>query len=144
MARTKTGHKYQPTESKYKGGAQEMYVTYDLCQQTRGENRALYPKVKRVYIAGEVTHWEIGTFEKRSGRKVYGVKIDYEQRRAGYTREGYTAHRGSTEYQVPETDVEGSTSRFSQIVEVPESAENIQFRTNKLPPKYSGALQDIR
>mgnify|MGYP006987906056 CR=1 FL=1 len=26
---------YKPTESKYKGGAREMYVTYDLEQKTR-------------------------------------------------------------------------------------------------------------
>ncbi len=45
---------YKTTESKYKGGAKEMYVTYDLWQATRGENQALYPKVKRVYIAGHV------------------------------------------------------------------------------------------
>jgi hypothetical protein len=35
---------YKTTESKYKGGAKEMYVTYDLWQATRGENQALYPK----------------------------------------------------------------------------------------------------
>ncbi|MCC6801425.1 MAG: hypothetical protein IT319_00970 [Anaerolineae bacterium] len=144
MAQVTSEQQYHATESKYKGGAQEMYVTYDLMQETRGENRVLYPKVKRVYIAGDVTHWEIGTFEKRSGRQVYGVRIDYEQRRSGYTRRSYTARRGSTEYQVPETKVEGSTSRFSVIVEVPENAENVQFRRDQLPAKYSSALQDIR
>ena len=143
MATATNQHQYRTTE-RHKAGAQEMYVTYDLCQRTHGENRALYPKVKRVYIAGEVTNWEVGTFEKRSGRKVYGVKIDYEQRRAGYTRHEYTARRGSTEYRVPTTQVEDSTSRFSVIVEVPEKAENVQFRTDKLPPKYGGAVQDIR
>ena len=29
-------HHYTPTEAKYKGGAQEMHVTYDLPQETRG------------------------------------------------------------------------------------------------------------
>lgn len=46
---------YRPTESKLKGGAKTMYLTYDLEQKTRGGGSALYPKVKRVYIAGEVT-----------------------------------------------------------------------------------------
>ncbi len=36
--------RYQPTESKYKGGADEMYITYDLEQPTRGGGKALYPK----------------------------------------------------------------------------------------------------
>src|SRR5262245_17313011 len=90
-----TKHRYKATESKYKGGAHEMYVTYDLWQETRGGNKALYPKVKRVYVAGKVTNWQKGTFAKRTGRKVYGVKIDYEQSREAYTREGYTAKRGS-------------------------------------------------
>ncbi len=94
-------HHYKSTESKYKGGAEEMYITYDLWQQTRGDNRALYPKVKRVYIAGEVKDWEAGTFRRRSGKDIHGVKIAYEQSRGGYTRKGYTAHRGDTEYQSP-------------------------------------------
>jgi hypothetical protein len=82
MQRTQTD-RYRPTEAKYKGGAEEMYVTYDLPQKTRGETMALYPKVKRVYIAGNVKEWQVGTFAKRSGRKVHGMKIAYEQSRAG-------------------------------------------------------------
>ncbi len=46
---TKTNrHRYRPTESKYKGGASEMYVTYDVDRKTRGGGTASYPKVKRV------------------------------------------------------------------------------------------------
>lgn len=47
---------YKPTESKYKGGAQESYVTYDETQTTAGGSRAAYAKVKRVYIGGQVKH----------------------------------------------------------------------------------------
>src|SRR5262245_12142665 len=112
-----TKHRYKSTESKYKGGAEEMYVTYDLCQETRGDGRALYPKVKRVYIAGNVKNWQVGTFKKRTGKEVYGVKIDYEQSREGYSRKGYTAHRGDTEYRVAPTKVSRGKSGFSQIVE---------------------------
>src|SRR5438093_374200 len=91
---------YRPTEAKYKGRAREMYVTYDLEQKTRGGGTAIYPKVKRVYIAGDVKDWAAGTFAKRSGRNAHGVKIEYEQSRAGYQRRAFTATRGGKAYQV--------------------------------------------
>jgi len=141
---TATRHRYKSTESKYKGGAQEMYVTYDLWQETRGDNRALYPKVKRVYIAGDVKDWKVGHFKKRTGRDVYGVKITYEQTRGGYSRRGYTASRGGHEYMVAPSKVGETKMTFSQIVEVPEDAQNVAFHTGKLPQKYQEALQDVR
>src|SRR5947209_2009573 len=90
-----TAHKgrYRPTESKYKGGAHEMYVTYDIEQRTRGGS-AIYPKVRRVYIAGDVTGWKAGTVQKKSGRQVHGVRIEYKQSRSRYHRTGYEAERG--------------------------------------------------
>ena len=94
---------YKTTESKYRGGAVEMYVTYDLWQETRGDGRALYPKVKRVYIAGQVKDWHVGTFAKHTGKHVHGVKIEYEQSRASYARQGYMATRRNTRYHVPPT-----------------------------------------
>lgn len=123
-----------------------MYVTYDLEQKTRGDGQALYPKVKRVYIAGEVQDWKVGQFEKRSGRKVSGVEIVYEQSRAGYRRQGYTAKRGDTTYEVPPTSVQSSSHSFRKVVEVPEKAQNVKFYTDakKLPEKYRSALQDVR
>jgi len=136
--------RYKSTESKYKGNAQEMYVTYDLWQETRGNNRALYPKVKRVYIAGEVKNWQVGDFKKRTGKEVHGVKIDYEQSRSGYSRKGYTATRGDTQYQVLPTKIGSGKSSFSQIVEVPDEAQNVTFHDKNLPPKYQDALQDVR
>jgi hypothetical protein len=135
---------YKATESKYKGDAEEMYVTYDLWQETRGEDQARYPKVKRVYIAGKVKAWQVGTFEKRTGKEVHGVKIDYEQSRAGYARQGYMATRGGARYRVPPTQVRGSKARFSKIVEVPNAAQNVQFHTGGLPPQYRHTLQDVR
>lgn len=137
---------YRPTEAKYKGGAEEMYVTYDLEQETRGDSSALYPKVKRVYIAGDVKDWEVGKVEKRSGRKVHGVAIEYEQTREGYHRQGYTATRGDTTYEVEPTDVEGTSQTFRRVVEIPEDAQNVHFYATdeKLPEKYQSALQDVR
>jgi hypothetical protein len=135
---------YKTTESQYKGGAEEMHVTYDLWQETRGKGRALYPKVKRVYIAGRVKDWHIGTFAKRTGRHVHGVKIAYEQSRTAYARKGYTATRGSTKYHVAPTQVHGGTMQFSKIVEVPKEAHNVQFHVGELPERYRDALQDVR
>lgn len=135
---------YRPTESKYKGGVEEMYITYDLKQQTRGGNAALYPKVKRVYVSGDFRDWRVGTFTKKSGRTVRGVKIDYAQQRQGYRRRGYRATRDATTYTVSPTKIESSTSTFSQIVEVPSEARNVQFHSKKLPTKYRAALQNVR
>src|SRR5437899_2096044 len=91
---------YRPTESKYKGGAHQMYVTYDLDQRTRGAQTAIYPKVKRVYIAGDVKGWNAGAVRKRTGREVHGVRIEYEQTRQRYRRKAYAAQRGKTDYRV--------------------------------------------
>ena len=142
----KTNHRYRPTESKYKGGAQEMYVTYDREQKTRGGGSALYPRVKRVYIAGKVQDWKTGDVPKRSGRKVHGVAIVYEQSRKGYQRRGFSAERGQTSYEVKPATVKGTSQTFKQIVEVPEDAQNIHFYTtaSKLPAKYRTALQHVR
>lgn len=143
---TKTNHRYRPTESKYKGGAQEMYVTYDLKQKTRGGEERLYPKVKRVYIAGDVKDWKAGNITKRTGRKVHGVAIEYEQSRKGYQRRGFTAQRGGTRYSTKPTSVGGTAQRFRQVLEVPQNAQNVHFYTNarKLPARYQSALQNVK
>jgi hypothetical protein len=135
---------YTPTEAKYKGRASEMYVTYDLPQHTRGGGEAVYPKVKRVYVAGDVRGWEVGTFTKRTGKKVRGVKIDYDQSRQGYERHGYTARRGGASYRVGPAKVGATTSHFSKVVEVPEGARNIRFHKGELPEEYRTARQAIR
>ena len=135
---------YRPTEAKYKGGAQEMYVTYDLPQATRSGDGALYPKVKRVYIAGQVKDWKLGDFAKRTGRKVHGVKIDYAQTRSGYARRAYTAHRDGTATRVAAGRVPRGQSSFSHIVEVPKTARNVHFYKGRLPRKYQSALQTVR
>jgi hypothetical protein len=141
---TKRG--YKPTESKYKGGAREMYITYDLKQQTRGDGNAMYPKVKRVYIAGDVRNWKTGKVKKRSGKKVSGVEINYEQTRAGYHRKGYTVKRDGTTYKVKPTTIGGSSQEFRKVVEIPERAQNVKLYTkpNQLPRKYQSALQSVR
>lgn len=142
----KTTQRYRSTESKYKGRAQEMYITYDLKQKTRGGDQKLYPKVKRVYIAGDVKDWRIGNMKKRSGKTVHGVAIEYQQNRAEYSRSGFSAKRGSTRYAVKPSSVGGTAQKFRQVLEVPPNAKNIHFYANarKLPAKYRGVLQNIR
>jgi len=138
--------RYRPTEAKYKGGAHEMFVTYDLEQRTRGGGSATYPKVKRVYIAGEVKDWKAGDVRKKSGREVHGLRIEYEQTRARHHRHGYPAHRGDTTYEVKPASVAAASQRFTQVVEVPDAARNVHFYTDqsKLPEKYQHALQHVR
>ena len=142
----KMSNQYRPTESKYKGGAREMYITYDVRQKTRGGNSKLYPKVKRVYIAGDVKDWETGNVKKRSGRKVHGVAIEYEQSRKGFQRRAFTAQRGRTSYAVKAAAVGGTSQRFRQVLEVPQDAQNVRFYSNarKLPERYRSALQHVR
>jgi hypothetical protein len=149
MTRTdKLGQRrYRPTESKYKGGAAEMYVTYDLEQRTRGGGHALYPKVKRVYIAGKLIDWRAGSdLRKRTGRRVKGVRLEYQQSRERYRRGPYEAERGKTKYEVSPAAVGKTSQHFVQIVEVPERAENIDVHDSaeSLPAKYKDALQNVR
>jgi hypothetical protein len=146
MTTTTAERGYRPTESKYKGGAHEMYVTYDLQQKTRGDQSATYPKVKRVYISGNVKDWKTGTVRNKLGREVHGVRIEYEQSRKGYRRGGYVAHRGRTEYSAKAATVAATAQRFAQVVEIPATARNVHFYSDRaeLPARYQGALQRVR
>ncbi len=143
---TKMNHEYRSTESKYKGGAQEMYITYDLKQKTRSGDEKLYPKVKRVYVAGDVKDWKIGNMKKRSGKTVHGVSIEYEQNRKGFQRRGFTAKRDGTHYNVKPSHVGSTAQKFRKVMEIPRDAKNIHFysTTGKMPSKYRSALQDVR
>src|SRR5262245_45806816 len=145
MKNTSKKHRYRPTESKYKGGAAEMYITYDVAQKTRGGGQATYPKVKRVYIAGNVDQWKTGTFTKKSGRAAHGVRIEYDQSRAAYHRKGFSATRGKTPYQVTPASVGPTSQRFAQVVEVPQGARNVRFypSADRLPAKYRQAVQHV-
>src|ERR1041384_6735876 len=143
---TKTNHRYRSTESKYKGGADEMYITYDVKQKTRSGDNKLYPKVKRVYIAGDVKDWKVGNVKKRTGKTVHGVAIEYEQSRKGLQRRGFTAQRGQTKYGVKPASVGGASQTFRQVLEVPQDAQNIHFykSARKLPARYQSTLQNVR
>jgi len=143
---TATTSHYHATGSKYKGGAAEMYVTYDLQEKTRGQASAEYPKVKRVYIAGKVRHWKAGTITKRTGRRVHGVSVEYEQTRRGYHRKAYAVKRGKKTYKVGPATVKATAQNFTKVVEIPKGARNVHFylTANSLPKKYRSALQTVR
>ncbi len=146
MADPAINTRYRPTKSQYKGGAEEMYITYDLEQRIRSGGHAAYPKVKRVYISGIVKDWRVGMFKKKSGRSVYGVQVEYERDRGSYHRKGFTAQRGKTTYQVSPTPVKAASLRITKIIEIPDRAKNVSFYTEaeKLPEHYLDALQDVR
>jgi hypothetical protein len=56
-----------------------MYVTYDVRQKTRGGGSAIYPKVKRVYIAGDVKTWQAERGE--AAYKVASTKVGKTEQR---------------------------------------------------------------
>src|SRR5438876_10568750 len=117
----------RPTAAKYKGGAHQMYVTYVLEQRTRGAQTAVYPKVKRVYIAGDLKGWNAGAVRKRTGREVHGVRIEYEQTRQRYRRKAYGAHHGRTHYAVGAASGGSSAQRFPQVDGASERARHVHF-----------------
>jgi len=123
-----TAGSYRPTEAKYKGGADEMYVTYDLDQRTRGARHADFPKVKRVYIVGDVKDWKPGVFQNKVGREVHGIRIEYEQRRSGYRRSGFTASRGRRDYTVAAASIKPTTQHFVEHSGEPLSAASLRIK----------------
>jgi hypothetical protein len=123
-----------------------MFVSYDLEERTRGRGTALYPKVQRVYIAGAVKNWMVGSVRKRSGRQVHGVRIEYEQTRVRYRRKGYEAERGGIAHHVAPASVGATSEGYVQIVELPARAQNVRSYTDRgqLPANYLHALQRVR
>lgn len=145
MTRPTTEHRYRPTESQYKDGAAEYYLTYDLEQRTAGDAETQFPHVKRVYLSGELRDWTVGDFKTRTGRQAHGVRIRYAQTRRGYRRRGFAATRGGKVYQTDAASVQPASQQFTRIVELPERAQNVRLHPpGGLPPRYRSALQDVR
>ncbi|RWJ04890.1 MAG: hypothetical protein EOR25_30050 [Mesorhizobium sp.] len=94
-------------------------------------------------MPGKVVGWQIGTFEKKSGRSVYGLKLEYQQSRKRYVRKAYKAKRGRISHEVPETKAAETTQSFTKIIEVPEIAKNIRLREG-LPKECAPARQNVR
>jgi len=135
------------TGSNYKGGAHhDMFVVYDLKPRTRTGTSALYPKVKRVHIAGNVEKVTNGLMRKRSGREVRGVRIEYLHARKGYRREPFMEYWNIEPHLVEPRAVRPAQQRVTQVVEVPDRARNVRFYRSRerLPERYAHALQRVR
>ena len=146
MKTTQPKRRYRSTESKFKGGAEEMYVTYDLEQKTRGKEPTEFPKIQRIYIAGRVKHWKTGNHLTRTGRKVHGLAVEYEQTRSGYRRKAFTVKRGKTSYRVAPATVKSTSQSFTKVVPLPKGARNVHFygSAKSLPMRYRSALQNVK
>ena len=138
--------RYRSTESKYRRAAEDMFVVYDLKQRTRSGASALYPKVKRVHIAGDVEKVTNGLTRKRSGRKVRGVRIEYLHTRKGYRREPFMEYWNIEPHLVEPRAVRPAQQRLTRVVELPERARNVRLYPSRelLPEKYAHALQRVR
>ncbi len=131
-------HNYNSIESEYKTRSRNMFITYDLEQRTRNGNTAIYPKIKRVYIAGNIKDWKVGRMHKKSGREVRGISITYEQTRKGYDHKNFEFKCDNIKYEIPTSIVSITYQEFTQIVEVPDNAKNMRFfaDVSELPNKY--------
>lgn len=121
-----------PCACAYIGGADQMFVTYELELGPDAGEDGSCPQVTRVYLSGDLCSWEIGTFKTRSGAEVYGVKIEYQQ-----THETYRARDLDTEYESA-----ADTRRYTKIIEVPRAATTIELRA-ELPDRYRQALHQL-
>ena len=146
MAVETRNHRYRPTVSQFKGGVDEMYVIYDMDQKSRGGGHAIYPKVRRVYIAGDVQSWTVGEVKKRSGRLVYSVTVSDHIGRRGLPAQGVYGQSGPDQLQGSPASVKASSQIIRKIVEVPRDAQNVHFYQDmkRLPEKYRQAFQDVR
>jgi hypothetical protein len=110
---------------------QEMYITYELAQRTRGGGSAIFPRVKRVYIPGDVVEWGVGRFRKRSGRMVHGVRITYRMRDGAAPEEPRKAPRSTTN--TAGGDTSAPARRFTQVIDLPDAARNVQLHEAQRP-----------
>jgi hypothetical protein len=88
----------------------------------------------------------LGTVQKKTGKQVHGVRIEYEQTRKRHHRKGFNAQRDSTQYKVAPATVGATSQIFVQVVEIPKDERNVHFYTGstRLPEKFRHARQRIR
>ncbi len=82
----------------------------------------------------------------RRGSEVHDVRIEYEQSREPYHREGYTADRSGTCYKVTPAFAGSAFQQLAQVVGLPEAALDVHFYgdSGTMPEKYRHALQSGR
>jgi hypothetical protein len=112
---------YKPTTARYSGGGKVKYLVYRSPQPLRSGVRQLRARVKRVYFprsARRISMERPRTVATRSGKRVYGVQVRYEEH-LGPTR----ARRNGTTYTLPARWVERA-----KIVPLPRNATHVRLR----------------
>jgi hypothetical protein len=112
---------YRPTTARYSGGGKVKYLIYRSPQPLPSGATQLRQRVKRVYFPKSARHITVErpkTVATRSGKRVYGVRVRYEER-LGPTR----ARRNSTTYTLPARWV-----ARTKIVTLPRNAKNVRLR----------------
>ncbi len=111
---------YLPTEARY-GDAKVLWVVYELPHVRRGRKK----RAKRVYLPASAENIKaLGPdwFTTRFGRKVWGVKVEYES-----MLPQRTIKRGDNVITLPPTKV-----KRSKIVSLPEDVKSFEI-TDKRP-----------
>jgi hypothetical protein len=112
---------YKPTTARYSGGGKVKYLIYRSPQPLRSGATQLRSRVKRVYFprsARRIRMERPKTVTTRSGKRVYGVLVRYEEH-LGPTR----ARRNETTYTLPARWVDRT-----KIVTLPRNAKNVRLR----------------
>lgn len=113
------------SEQRYDKNGQVRYLVYKSSQPLRDGRSQERQRVKRFYLPGDSKDVSIDgpkTVEKRTGRKVHGVEVNYRHKLSGAQ-----ARRGKTSFKTPER-----WSEKTKVLELPDSARNVRL-TNKPP-----------
>ena len=112
---------YKPTPARYSGGGKVKYLVYRSPQPLRSGAIQLRERVKRVYFpksARRITVERPKRVATRTGKRVYGVVVRYEER-LGPAR----ARRNSTTYTLPARWVDRT-----KVIALPRHARAVRLR----------------
>ncbi len=130
--------------------ARDTHICVEI-DSTRGDGRAIIPKVKRVQARLYCRRgFELGGLvpsKSATAERFMGHPCAVPQSGTRHHREGYTARRGETAYEVSPTSVRATSQTFAKVVEVPARARNVRFfyrDAGELPSEYRHAMQDVR
>jgi hypothetical protein len=74
---------YKPSESRYDGGGQVMYLVYTSPQPLSKSKSSARTRVKRMYFPADAKNIKASKpamLERRTGSQVYGVEVTYRYR----------------------------------------------------------------
>ena len=125
--------RYKPTTAKYRGRTKTLYLVYEETHthNYRGHRKKrTQTRVKRFYVSGRLVKVSRpGVYTNRLGRRVYGVKVVYEN-----PVKATVAHRGGKRVRIPRRE-----ATVTKIVPLPRGARRV--RVTSRPPR--GPLLDI-